>query len=478
MSSTVEGNMKTIQKLVNSSIVKKAYEYARILHGDQKRKDGTLYISHPVEVALILAKQGFDEDVVSAALLHDVIEDCDCTVKQLTDRFNSNIANLVDAVSAINNNEYKYNDDEIFEDVDFVKASLEEQTFKKLISIGKKHPLAFSIKFADRLHNLRTISVFERSKQLEKVRETEKWILPIAKNLGSEYFYTEISNECFKIVNDSENCGFFRQYDNYHQANKNNFEKLMIRIKEAFASSAFAEIKSFDKFENLVFEDLSKLIKVNDISKISQGQILKVSNYNIYFLHNYSSNKKAVSEFVNIVQGKLSDIVKINDANISSLTKKIYFEIEDNYRNKYSANVLSKKEFTEQMLGTLDGQIDNYFDEENTHFIPTEYIKIKTRSGEIKCIPKDSTALDFAFKLHKDIGFGFKYAIINNSKTRMPPYTKLNDGDKVEIIVDRDKNDEIRSKVSFKWMAYVNNEASKRTLIKYFEKKYSSDNKD
>lgn len=469
--SYINERFQLINQKVKSSLVVKAYEFAKTLHGDQKRKDGSLYISHPVEVALILSNQGFDEDVVSAALLHDVVEDCKYTIEDIKNNFNHNIANLVDAVSAIDNNEYKYNDDEIFEDINFIKTSAEEQTVKKLISIGKNNPLAFCVKFADRLHNLRTIRVFDRSKQLEKVRETEKWILPIAKNLNSEYFYTEISNECFKIVNDSENCGFFNHYDYYHKSNRKNFNDLLVKIKEVFSNSIFTEIFGFDKFENLVYQDISLSTKIDDIKKISQGQILKVSNYNVYFLHNEKENKLAISEFVNIIQNKLNGIVKIIDAKISTFTKSISFEIEDNYSNKYSANIMSKKSYTENMLGTLDGQLDSYLDEENTHFIPTEYIKIKTISDEIKYMPQDSTALDFAFKLHRDIGFGFKYAYINGSKNKMPPYTKLNDGDKVEIVIERSIDNSIVCNAQLKWLAYVNNELSKKILIKYFEKK-------
>lgn len=473
MIDAVDSRFNLIKKKINSDLVIKAYEIAKTLHKGQFRKDGNPYISHPVEVALILANQGFDEDVVSAALLHDVVEDCKYTICDVKENFNEDVANLVDAVSAIDKNKYEYNKEEIFEDVNFIKTSAEEQTFKKLISIGKKHPLAFCIKFADRLHNLRTLSIFDRSKQLEKVRETEKWILPIAKNLESEYFYTEISNECFKVVNDSENCGYFNHYNYYHKSNENNFNRLLVKIKETFSNSLFDEIIGFDKFENLVFEDISKLIKVNDIRNVSQGQILKVSNYNIYFLHHNKLNKEAITEFVNIIQNKLKNTVKIIDAGISNFTKRIYFELEDNYNNKYNANIMSKKDYTTQMLGTLNGQLTNYIDDENTHFIPTEYIKVKTRSGEFKYIPKDSTALDFAFKLHRDIGFGFKYAIINGSKTKLPPYTKLNDGDLIEIVVERDDTNIIKNRAELKWLAYVNNELSKKILIKYFEKRIS-----
>ena len=78
--------------------------------------------------------------------------------------------------------------------------------------------------------------------------------------------------------------------------------------------------------------------------------------------------------------------------------------------------------------------------------------------------------MDFAFKIHKDIGFGFKYAIINNSKTKSPPYTKLYEGDKVEIIVDKNSKGEIKNNAELRWLAYVNTDFAKKNLIKEFSK--------
>ena len=86
-------------------------------------------------------------------------------------------------------------------------------------------------------------------------------------------------------------------------------------------------------------------------------------------------------------------------------------------------------------------------------------------------MPKFSTALDFAFKIHKDIGFAFKYAIINGSKTKCPPYTKLNENDKVEIITDKDENGALINNAQLRWLAYVNTELAKKVLIKYYEEK-------
>ena len=202
----------------------RAYEIAKQLHKDQRRKDGGLYISHPIEVALTLANLGFDQNVISAAILHDVVEDCDYSIEQIKQEFNNEVAEMVDCVSAIDKAKFVFDKDDIYEDEEFEKAAREEQSFKKLIAIGKKNPLGFCIKFSDRLHNLRTIDCFPYSKQLEKVKETEKWIIPIAKILNTEYFFRSLQNECFKIKFKYDGKDFFEHYNDYHNSNVNNIE--------------------------------------------------------------------------------------------------------------------------------------------------------------------------------------------------------------------------------------------------------------
>lgn len=449
--------------------IEKAFNTAKFLHRNQRRQGGQPYILHPLEVALILAKLDFDEDVICGALLHDTIEDCEYSENQLREDFGDKIFDLVDCVSAIDKTKYVFDKANIFEDPNFLKSSLEEQTFKKLISLGKNNPCGFAIKFADRLHNLSTISIFNYNKQLEKVRETEKWVLPIAKALSSEYFYREIKNECFKIVNQNKSNEFLSQYDFYHKSNQKNIFNLEIKLKELFSNTHIKRIRIKNILEYKIFEDLSKIYKNLELSKISQGQIMKVSNYNIYLTYNKISHKQATSEVLKVIFNKTD--LKIIDASIGDFTNKAYFQIEDKFKNKYNLYVMSENDYLVQKVGTLDGQNLDLIDEENINQLDVELMKVKTRSGEIKYVSKDSTALDFAFKIHRDLGFGFKYALINDSKTFFPPYTKLHEGDKIEIIVDRYNNGNIVNNAQLKWLAYVNTEQAKKFLIRYFEQK-------
>lgn len=470
---TIENQFK--QKKASTILIKKAYELAKQLHKNQRRKDGTLYLMHPVEVALILSKLGFDENVISSALLHDVVEDCGYTIDEIKNNFNNVVAEMVDCVSMIDKTKFVLDENDIFEDVNFEKASNEEQSFKKLITIGKRNPLSFCIKFADRLHNLRTIDCFEYNKQLEKVKETEKWIIPIAKILKSEYFYRAIKNECFKIKYKFDNEMFFEHYNSYHQSNLNNIKNLQNDLHEILSNSAIKEIKIKNVREYKIFEDLKKLFKNIKISQVSQGQILKVTNYNIYLLYDSEKYNNIAGEILNLLNKKLN-YIKIIDAKIGNFTQKPYYQLEDKFKNKYNLYIESSSDYIKLRNGTLDGQ-DDLIDEDNLDSLDVELIKVKTRSGEDKFVPNGSTALDFAFKIHREIGLGFKYAKINNSKTKSPPYTKLYKDDQVEIIVEKNKDGEIKCNAELKWLAYVNTDYAKKVLIKKYEKELKNKGK-
>ena len=267
------------KKNADTEIITRAYNKAKELHFYQKRKDGTPYLMHPVEVAIILAELGFDEDTICGALLHDTIEDCGYTIEEMIIDFNKNIAEMVDSVSAIDKTKYIYDHSEIYEDPNFVKSSAEEQTFKKLISLGKKNPLGFCIKFADRLYNLRTIDSFAYPKQLEKVRETEKWVLPIAKALKAEYFYIQIKNECFKIVHRQDGLNYLEQYQTYHTSNAKHIADVTFTLKELFSEDNIKDILIDTLSERKVFDELTILNKNIKIKDISQRQLMKVPNY-------------------------------------------------------------------------------------------------------------------------------------------------------------------------------------------------------
>lgn len=449
--------------------VQKAYSLAKILHKDQKRKDGKPYISHPVEVAIILAKLGFDEDVVCAALLHDVVEDCGYTIQQIAAGFNENVAKMVDCVSAVDEAKFVFDEDDIFEIKSFEKASIEEQSFKKLIAIGKENPLGIYIKFADRLHNLMTIESFEYNKQLEKVKETEKWILPLAKILGARYFYEQIKNECFKIVYRNTCEKFFNDYYLFHKLNSKYIDTIQSDLKNNLISSNICDVKLGPVLEYEVFDNLKEVFGKVNLAKIGQSQIIRVPTYKIEIIYKDLSKKEILDLIMTVYNSKFNNF-KLIDFQKDMFTNEYYFTVADNLKNKFKIYMTDKKEVEKSDLGIQNYSSDD-IDDDNIDSLNVELIKVKTRSGEVKYIQAESTVLDFAFKIHKEIGFGFKYAIVNGSKTKCPPYTKLYDGDMVEIAVSRDESGRIINNASLNWLAYVNTDLAKKILIKFFQKK-------
>lgn len=437
-------------------IIQKAYIKAKELHGQQKRKDGSLYLTHPVEVAYILAELGYDENVISAGFLHDTLEDCEYSSQNLIADFNQEVFDLVDCVTAIDKNDYVFNKNNIFEDADFVKASAEEQTFKKLITLGKKHPNAFAIKFADRIHNLSTIEAFDYSKQLEKVRETEKWILPIAKILKSDYFYGTIKNSCFKITNKYREQGFLEDYKAYHEENQGYIDSLQSKLNSNPHLKIMIEpVRECDVFKN----------STSRYGREGTNFFKKVENYNIFMIYddNFQKNRDEVKKMLSDV-----DLLPVGHS-AYGLSEEMCLQAEDNEKNKFNIFLFSQKDYQKFKLGSAERETLNKIDEDNVHDNGGEMMPVKTNSGETKYILKNSTALDFAFKLNPKVGLAFKYAVVNDSKTKIPPYAKLFEGDKVEIVTEKDENGGLKNNAKLRWLAYVNTEQAKRELIEYFE---------
>ena len=260
----------------NIKLIQKAYEFAKRLHAGQFRKGGEEYIVHPIDVAYIIAEMGLDSNLICAALLHDTVEDCDYDLERMKKDFNPLIAQIVDAVTEIKLEPTQK------ENKVFAREEEEIQTYQKLISMGKTNKFAFYIKFADRLNNLRTIGCFKRYKKIEKVKQTQRWILPIIKLLKAASFYYLISDECYKIMEEDEYKNFSEIYDKFNKQNEYNFQLRMESFNE--------NIKKFSLKKRNIFFD--KIIAQNllpfEISEILPGEI-KMSDFSFSKM-NYFTN--------------------------------------------------------------------------------------------------------------------------------------------------------------------------------------------
>ena len=171
----IEDLIKIIEKYMTEeevAFVMKAYEYAKAMHKDQKRKSGEPYILHPVNVAIILADLDMDVETIIAALLHDVVEDTPATYDDVKNMFSEDIANIVDGVTKLNKLNYKSSED------------FQAENLRKMILAMNNDIRVIIVKLADRLHNLRTLEYMNEEKQKQKAKETIEIYAPLAGRLG------------------------------------------------------------------------------------------------------------------------------------------------------------------------------------------------------------------------------------------------------------------------------------------------------
>lgn len=464
---------------VDVSNVVKAFKFAEEKHENQTRKDGSPYIVHPVEVAKIIEERDFNTDVICSALLHDTVEDCNVSIDEIRTMFNDQVAQIVDAVTAIEKDNFLPDSENIYSDTkDFLKQALEDKTYQKLISIGKMNKFGFYIKFADRLNNLSTIACFPKYKKEAKILETEKWLIPLAKLLKSKYFYTQLQNGCFCVRHEDDNI-FFKYLEKYIE-NMKNYVKNMCQTLE-YELDFYFKTANENKINKIIYSQktpyevyysISKHYLTKNLSSVKESNFISVPLFDIYIITQEDTNRELGSIYKALEQFSLKDNFKVIGIE-RDIFSNASLVIKDKILNLFNLHFLSKREYTEMQNGTTDGTDIDALDETNSGGVDESFITVFTPQNEQVKLPEKSTVLDFAFKLHSDIGFSALYAYINDSPNKSPIYTRLHNGDKINVVCQLDSNEMNQNIAELRWLAYCKNESTQRILIKYFERKYT-----
>ena len=206
---------------IDTKLIMKAYNYAYDHHGDQCRRSGEPYIIHPLNVACILSDIGLDDSTISAALLHDVVEDTEVTDKDIRQEFGIEIAEMVEGVTKLGTMQF---------------ASIEEQQvedYRKMFLAMGKDIRVILIKLADRLHNMRTLKYLSRDRQIANAKETMDLYAPLANRLGIYSLKWELEDLAFRYLYPDEYHEIVKGLDKKREERLQFIEKIMgdIRIQ-------------------------------------------------------------------------------------------------------------------------------------------------------------------------------------------------------------------------------------------------------
>ena len=426
--------------------VKKAYFYASNAHLGQFRSSGDPYVSHPIAVAKILADFKMDEDCLTAAILHDVIEDSGIPKSYLKNEFNIDVANLVDGVSKL--------------DKISLASKQEEQAenFQKMLLAMSKDIRVIVLKLADRLHNMRTLKFLDEEKQKRIAVETLEIYAPIAHRLGMHQFYRELEDLAFEVVHPFRNKVLQSAISKNTKGRKKILKKIESSIKEKLDEyelnsqvtgrrkhlyGIFKKMKAQSKSLDQVLDVYAFKITTNSVMDCYKALGILHNSFKpiegrfkdyiaIPKSNSYQSIHTGIITFDGLpieVQIRTNDMDELAEYGVAAhwIYKTGSKENPAQVRAKRWVNTLM-----EVRKNVEDPQ--DFIEIVKTGLVPNE-IYVFTPKGDIIELPKGSTPIDFAFAVHSDIGIHCRGCRIN--KNLAPINVPLESGQTISIITDK-----------------------------------------
>ena len=448
-----EKSLKKLNKNLSSYLnnsqleqVNKAYLYAANAHSGQFRSSGDPYVTHPVAVAEILAKFKMDEDCLTAAMLHDVIEDSGIPKSFLKKEFNSNVAELVDGVSKL--------------DKISLNSKQEEQAenFQKMVLAMSQDIRVIVLKLADRLHNMRTLEFLSEERQKRIALETLEIYAPIAHRLGMHQIYRELEDIAFEVINPFRSKVLKNAIDKKTKGRKKILSKIESSIKEKMIENEIpCQVHGRRKHLYGIFKKMKKQSKsLEEVMDVYAFKITIDDAMDCYkvlgILHNsFKPIEGRFKDYIAIPKSNSYQSLHTGIMTFDGLPVEIQIRTHDMdelaefgvaahwfYKTGHADNpAQSRARRWVNTLVEVQKNIDDpqdFIDVIKTGLVPNE-IYVFTPNGDIVELPKDSTPIDFAFAVHSDIGLHCKGCRIN--KNLAPLSVPLESGQTINIITDK-----------------------------------------
>lgn len=465
------------------NLIKKAYDFAELHHRGQKRNSGEDYFIHPIAVARKLSEMKLDDETICAGLMHDVLEDTDVSREQMAEVFGEEITFLVDGVTKLKNLNYTSREEKQAENI------------RKMVMAMSNDVRVVLIKLSDRLHNMKTLEYMTRKKQIQIADETLEIYVPLAHRLGIYSLKWELEDLCFR----------YQEPEKYYElAEMVNVKR---REREAYINEIIDTLSESLSGTNINFEISGRPKSLYSINKKMERNGIAFDE--IYDLTAIRVIVDTIAECYAVlgkvhslwrpIPNRIKDYIGQPKPNgyrslhttvfgedsrpfeVQIRTRKMHKECEYGVAAhwRYKENNNTKSDFDDAMSflrRIVEWQQEGGKDENNQEFMETlkndffsREIYVYSPAGEVYSLPMDACSIDFAYKIHTEVGNKCVGAKVNG---RMVPITyKLKTGDLVEIITSKNSHGPSRD-----WLNIVKSNQAKNKIKQFFKRNDKEEN--
>lgn len=455
----------------------KAYMFAYEKHFGQKRLSGEEYIIHPLNVAFILASINADVSTLCAALLHDTIEDCDVTEEELKEKFGEEIASLVNGVTKINKLKFSCDNEAVIAN-------------QRKILVGLCEDVRILIlKLADRLHNMRTIWILSEKSQKANAKETLDILTPIAHRLGMNKIKSELEDLSLRYLKPEAYFGIVEKLNKTKAERDRIVNEMMDDVSSLLdkngikheikgrSKSIYSIYKKLDKGKRFseIYDLLAMRVFVNDVSECYQALGIIHSKYrpipkrfkdyiampktNMY--QSLHTTVFGLEGYTFEIQIRTYEMDQIAEHGIASHWS--YKEKGSNVRASMQSAMEQKLQFFREIMELKDEKNDEVFVHNVQEEVLSNTIYVFTPRGDVIELPIGSTPIDFAYRVHSDVGNNMVGAIVNGNIVSLD--YKLHDADIIKINTNKNSGGPSRE-----WMDMAFTSHAKNKIRSFFNK--------
>ena len=477
--------IEDINPKYNLELIGKAYDFARDFHEGQLRKSGEPYIIHPLQVVLILAELGMDNETLISGMLHDVIEDTKCTRENVLNTFGEEVLLLVEGVTKLTNIKYE---------------SLEElqaENFRKMFLAMSKDIRVLIIKLADRLHNMRTLEYMSHEKKIEKCTETLEIYSPLAGRLGMSKIKFELEDLALKNLDPDKYKELVISVDKLMTEREERINKVIDQIKFSLKDLNLSDYEIYGrakhyysiyrkmKFQNKNIDELFDLLAVriivDDIKECYAvlgvvhtmwtpipgrfKDYIAMPKPNMYQSLHTTLIGESGKPFE--VQIRTHDMHRIAEYGIAA-----HWKYKEGKNDGSESNDDLKLAWLRQSL-ELEKDLEDpteFLESMKVDLFATQ-VYVFTPQGKVIELPSGSTPLDFAFKIHTEVGYKCVGAKINGKMVTIDYH--LQNGDIVEIVTSSNS-----SGPSVDWLRIAKTSSARNKIRSWLKKDINSDGVD